>query len=263
VRARPRLLLALLAALLAGTTAAALVSYRRSRPDVPIGRHHQEGRLAARPRPPTQAAPGPGLVALGTTRRRGDALLYVPGQVAPDRPAGLVLWLHGHGGRAESSMKRIIPDADRLGVLVVAPTSRGPTWDVVWRKSKRFGPDVSFVDATLTYVFERFTIDPRRIIVAGYSDGGTYALALGLGNGDLFSRVVAMAPEYIPPAALRMGKPPVFIAHGLTDDQHPIDQTSRQIAPRLRAAGHAVTYEEYQGGHALPPAVLARALEGM
>ena len=134
---------------------------------------------------------------------------------------------------------------------------------MVWRKFKRFGPDVAFVDAALEYAFDRFTVDPRRIVVAGYSDGGTYALALGLGNGDLFARVVALAPEYVPPAALRIGKPPVFVAHGLTDAEHPIDQTSRRIVSELQSAGYTVEYQEYQGGHSLPPGVFARALSKM
>jgi predicted esterase len=249
--------------LLVGAAVAAAIFYRRTRPDVPIASWHLQGRLSARPHPPTLLAPGPGLSRLGFGRRRGDGFLYVPRQVAAGRPAGLVLLLHGHGGRAERMIERAIPDADRLGVLVVAATSAGPTWDVVWRKYKRFGPDVAFVDAALAHVFERFTVDPRRIVVVGYSDGATYALALGLGNGDLFGRVVALAPEYVPSAGQRIGKPPVFIAHGLHDTEHPIDRTSRRIVPELRAAGHVVEYEEYDGGHALPPGMLARALQSM
>jgi phospholipase/carboxylesterase len=171
--------------------------------------------------------------------------------------------LHGHSGHAERTIKAVAPDAERLGILVVAATSRGPTWDVVWRKYQRFGPDVAFVDAALAYVFDRFTVDPRRVVIAGFSDGATYALALGLGNGDLFSRVVALAPEYLPATARRIGKPPVFIAHGLTDDEHPIDKTSRRIVAEIRAAGHPLEYEEYQGGHHPPPGVFGRALEEM
>jgi phospholipase/carboxylesterase len=147
-------------------------------------------------------------------------------------------------------------------VLAVAATSRGPTWDLVWRKSKRFGPDVAFVDLALDHVFDRFTVDPRRIVLVGNSDGATYALGLGLANGDLFTRVVALAPEYLP-AVPRLGRPPVFVAHGLTDDQHPIDQTSRRIVPQLKAAGYTVDYQELAVGHSLPPAALESALRGM
>lgn len=174
-----------------------------------------------------------------------------------------MLYLHGHGGKAESGITRLLPDADRLGVLVAAATSQGPTWDMVWRKLKRFGPDVAFVDAVLAHVFDRFDVDPRRVVVLGYSDGATYALALGMGNGDLFSRVVAMAPEYLSPAVRPTGKPVVFMAHGRKDDQHPIERTSRPMADQLKTAGYQVDYQEHDGGHEFEPALMARALDGM
>jgi predicted esterase len=37
-------------------------------------------------------------------------------------------------------------------------------------------------------------IDPARVAIGGFSDGATYALSLGLINGDLFKRVAPSHP---------------------------------------------------------------------
>jgi predicted esterase len=41
----------------------------------------------------------------------------------------------------------------------------------------------------------------------------------------------------------------------------PIDRCSRRLVPQLRQAGYDVTYQEFEGGHVLPPA-LARSAVG-
>lgn len=62
-----------------------------------------------------------------------------------------------------------------------------------------FGPDVDYINKSLEYVFSRYLIDPRRLGLAGFSDGASYALSLGLPNGDLFSHIVAFSPGFMRP----------------------------------------------------------------
>ena len=76
----------------------------------------------------------------------------------------------------------------------------------------------------------------------------------------MFSRVLAMSPGVMQPAAVR-GKPRIFISHGTTDPVMPIDITSRKFVPRLKGLGYDVTYREYEGRHQLPPAVAQEAME--
>ena len=94
--------------------------------------------------------------------------------------------------------------------------------------------------------------------VGGYSDGGSYALSLGLTNGDLFPHVLAFSPGFLMPAG-RTGSPRVFVSHGTGDGWLPIGRTSRRIVPQLERAGYAVRYREFEGGHVVPPAVAAEA----
>ena len=116
--------------------------------------------------------------------------------------------------------------AETAGVVTLAPDSRYRTWDAVLED---FGPDVGFIDAALTWTFHRVNVDPARLTIAGFSDGASYALALGLTNGTLFRRVIAFSPGFLY-ARSTQGKPPVYVAHGTSDPVLPIDSTSRLIS---------------------------------
>src|SRR5918911_5524024 len=105
--------------------------------------------------------------------------------------------LHGAGGDAQGGLFPFVDRADAAGLLLVAPESRGPTWDVI-RDS--YGPDVEFIDRALSVVFSRYAVDPSHLAVGGFSDGASYALSLGLTNGDLFTHVLAFSPGFAAPA---------------------------------------------------------------
>ena len=122
-----------------------------------------------------------------------------------------------------------------------------------------FGADVAFIDQALAWTFERYAIDPDSIGVAGFSDGASYALSLGLANGDLFGRVMAFSPGFVAPAPLQ-GRPRLFISHGTADTVLPIDQCSRRIVPLLRQASYDVTYQEFDGPHTVPPEIAQAAV---
>jgi phospholipase/carboxylesterase len=95
-------------------------------------------------------------------------------------------------------------------------------------------------------VFQNIAIDPDRVAMAGFSDGATYALALGLANGGVFSRVAALTPGFLP-AIEPAGTPRVFVAHGRADKVFPIDRCGRRFATLLRGRGHEVTLREFDG----------------
>jgi phospholipase/carboxylesterase len=214
-----------------------------------------EGRLLARPRPVLESAPT-GLRRLGLGSGR-DGLVYVPAGYRPSDPAPLVLMLHGAGGRADYGLAPFRPLADEAGLLLLAPESRGQTWDIL---SGRYGPDVAFLDRALAQTFGRYAVDPARVAAEGFSDGASYALSLGLTNGDLFTHLIAFSPGFLLPAAQR-GSPWLFISHGRRDEVLPIESCSRRIVPAVRRAGYDVRYEEFAGGHLVPPDIARAAAE--
>ena len=225
-----------------------------------VGQAHRLGRLLARPAvtPRPLAAFGPGTHALRLGGRR-DALLVVPDGLDLDRAAPLAIVFHDAGGTAREAVDLLAAAAAAQGVLLLAPEARGPTWDFILTT---FGPDVSFLDEALAETFARLRVDPDRVAAAGFSDGASYALTLGMANGDLFSHVLAFSPGFAAPLS-QHGAPRLFVAHGTGDEVLPIDRASRKIVPRLTRAGYAVTYREFVGGHVVPPEIATAALTWM
>jgi phospholipase/carboxylesterase len=181
----------------------------------------------------------------------------VPAGHRPDRPAPLVLLLHGAGGDAEGGLAPLRRLADAAGLILLAPASRRQTWDVILGG---FGPDVAFIDRALGQTFGRCAVDPARLAVGGFSDGASYSLSLGLTNGDLFTHVLAFSPGFMAPGE-RIGKPRLFLSHGTDDRVLPIDACSRRIVPQVRRAGYDVTYREFDGPHTVPPEVAHEAVD--
>lgn len=211
--------------------------------------------LRQRPRLPARAT-APGRYPLGLAAER-DGFLYVPAGYQAERAAPLLVLLHGAGQSARLwSSPALAALLDAAGVVALVPESRGATWDAV---GGGFGPDVAFLDRALGAAFARCRVDPARVALGGFSDGASYALSLGAANGDLFGALVAFSPGFFVPPG-RRGTPRVFVSHGRQDPVLGIDRTSRHIVPALRALGYAVRYEEFDGGHVMPPAVVEAAV---
>jgi phospholipase/carboxylesterase len=238
-----RLALAALVALLAASCGGA--DEKPEEPQPPPAQAAEQGRLTARPAPVEDEGDS-GL------RRIGAAQVYVsPG----GGPKTLVLGLHGAGSSPDEPIALLRPHADRAGLILLAPKSRGSTWDIA---QGGFGPDVAAIDGLLEQVFSEYEID--HVAVAGFSDGASYALSLGLTNGDLFRSVIGFSPGFIA-FGLQNGNPRLFISHGTRDSILPIGRTSRRGVPRLRAAGYSVKYREFDGDHEVPPRVAREAVD--
>jgi phospholipase/carboxylesterase len=217
----------------------------------------QQGRLRSRPvRTPVGTAPV-GLWVLESDGGPAEGYLYLPAGYQAENPAPLVLLLHGAGEDARDGLAQLRGQADEAGLVLLALSSSGSTWDAILGRG-RYGADVADVDQALEYTFSRVTVDPARVAVGGYSDGASYALSLGISNGDLFSDVLAFSPGFLAPAGQR-GSPRIFVSHGTRDGWLPIDSCSRRIVPRLERAGYEVTYREFEGGHVVPPGIVREA----
>jgi predicted esterase len=213
----------------------------------------RHGRLAVRPGPPVSVAAGTGLRSLNGPSGEALALAYVPAP-ADGRPYRLVLLLHGAGGSPRHGLELLLPFADEHGLLLLAPKSEAGTWDLIVRG---LGPDVRRIDRLLQAILDSYPVGG--IIIGGFSDGASYALSIGLTNGDLFDAVLAFSPGFAAPMVTH-GRPRIYVSHGTDDRVLPIDACSRRLVPRLEALDYPVRYEEFDGGHSVPEAVSGRAV---
>ena len=191
-----------------------------------------------------------GLHALGTEAGPAEVYLYVPASYLKETPAPFVLLLHGARENAHDGLAQLRGQADGAGLVLLAPGSRGPAWDSILNRG-RYGPDVAAIDRTLEYAFSRCAVDLARVAVGGYSDGASYALSLGMANGDLFAHVLAFSPGFLTTNG-RADLPGIFVSHGTRDGWLPIGACSRRIVPHLDRAGYEVRYREFEGTWSRP-----------
>ncbi|MBM3606346.1 MAG: hypothetical protein FJX25_16975 [Alphaproteobacteria bacterium] len=96
--------------------------------------------------------------------------------------------------------------------------------------------------------------------IAGFSDGGSYALSLEITNGDLFSDLLAFSPGFAAPSRA-VDAPRIFISRGREDPVLPIDRCGRRVAANVWATGYDVDYREFSGGHVVPTEMVTAAFD--
>ena len=215
----------------------------------------RDGRLTARPKATTKTTSTRGRIALGLASKR-DAILSIPKLDSP-LPLPLLVMFHGATQSAEVMFRYMDSAPENVGIAVLAPNSRDITWDAI---TDGFGTDIEFINRALERTFETAPIDPKRIILGGFSDGASYAISLGLINGDFSERVLAFSPGFVINGEPH-GQPKLFISHGTKDHILPIDRCGRRIAQELRSRGYEVAFREFEGNHEIPSAVLGEALQ--
>lgn len=234
---------------------------------------NRRGHIDARPSA-TSTILTPGVHRIGRRQHR-DGVLQLPAMEG-DGSLPLLVLFHGAGGSATELLRLLRIEAVSSRAAILAPDAEDRSWDALTPESQTvldlvdmftgrrplrgFGPDVAFLNQGLAQVFSNVNIDPGNIAIGGFSDGATYALSLGLINGDLFRRIVAFSPGFILDGD-RRGRPDVFISHGRRDAVLPINRTTRRIAQQLKQDGYSFTVREFDGGHDVLESIAREALE--
>jgi len=221
----------------------------------PIEADLGDPRLTVQRRAPNQAAIK-GLTKLGLGGNR-DGILYIPENYSPDRAMPMLIALHGAGG-SSSNWNSYRYRAEERDMIVLAIDSRLRTWDLILGG---YGDDLQFLDQALKYVFLRCNIDQENIALCGFSDGATFALSLGISNGDLFSHLIGYSPGYVVSLDPLVGKPKMYISHGTNDTILPVEGSRNNIVPIFINDGYDVTYNEFDGGHLVPATISEAALD--
>jgi len=187
------------------------------------------------------AAPGEQTVRASLTvdGRERAYLLHVPPGYDGTAPLPLVLLLHGAGGDG-AGMERLTKFdavADAQNALVVYPDGVGRRWagEHGYTAAETQGvDDVAFLGALLDDLAARYTVDARRVYVAGISNGGFMAGRLACDLPDRFAAVGIVASSVIVPVAQNCSAGsagsagsvgsavPVILMHGTEDPIVPV-----------------------------------------
>ena len=171
--------------------------------------------------------------------------LSIPRDYDPRQPRPLVLALHPGGDKTpyygDLFMRQIfLPGLGALDPIMVAPDCPTRAW------SDPAADEA--VMALLGRVITEYAIDRRRILVTGFSLGGSGTWFMSSHHTDLFTAAIVMAGRTDEPLE-RLAKIPTYIIHGRDDEVVPFAQ-AEQRAGELERMGRIVKFEALQGlGH--------------
>jgi phospholipase/carboxylesterase len=187
---------------------------------------------------------------------------------AAGKPDGALVLMHGRGVDEADlfPLADLLDPERRLAVFAPGaphslPGQPGKHWYVVERVGfphrETFAATYETLDRWLGEVAEETGITPGRTVLAGFSQGGVMALALGLGAGRPVPAAIVDLSGFVPTVegwAADFGpraELPVYVSHGSADPIIPVE-FGRQ-AKELLEGKVDLTYREHPGGHAIDP----------
>ncbi len=194
----------------------------------------------------------------------GGYRIAMPEGAMADGEVGAIVYLHGYRGTPEGVMgfEALRETADRLGVALIAPRGEDGSWGLPGVFGAR-RDDVAFVDAVVEDAVARFPIDRERIVISGFSLGGsmTWYMACVAGRGYAGYVPIAGAfwEPYMPDCVTPL--PELHHVHGRADRTVPLEgrrlsvavqgDVFRSFALLREAAGCAVPLPPMAEGGAL------------
>jgi polyhydroxybutyrate depolymerase len=160
-------------------------------------------------------------------------LLHVPANLKPTEGLPLVIALHGGHGTPQFMERetKFSELADREGFIVAYPAAYGNNWNdgrVILSSDayKEKVDDVAAIAAIIDDISQKYTVDPKRIYVAGISNGAIMTHYLGARLSDRLAAIASVAGNLSDQVARQFNpKAPlsVLLIHGTADPIVPYD----------------------------------------
>lgn len=151
---------------------------------------------------------------------RGGYTLYIPETYTPEQAWPMVVALHGGHSHGRDFIWTWLREARSRGLVLLSPTSLGKTWSIANAEV-----DGQTLNQHLGEVCSHVRIDQNRILLTGMSDGGTFALTMGI-SPDYTYQAIAPVSCALPPVDMRHAKGKhLFWVHGAQDWMFPVSRT--------------------------------------
>ncbi len=173
------------------------------------------------------------------------------------KEAPLIVALHGYGGNMDETTAAWKEAAAEVGAILVTPQGRFELEDGAYHWGRSIDAIEENVLDAIDDVIEDYAIDEARIVISGFSQGGTMSWLLAVRNPDVFHGVIPVAgrPVGLTAGLLEddeVGKLRVFVMVG-ADDQELIISDSREAVKQFKEAGAKAEMQVYNGvAHAFP-----------
>jgi polyhydroxybutyrate depolymerase len=169
---------------------------------------------------------------------------HLPDGKVPTRALPLIVVLHGYlldAGWAERTTG--FDDlGDRANAVVVYPEGLAKSWNSggCCAKAQSLGSDdADFVRAVMTDVSQRLMIDPHRVFLVGYSNGGMLAYQLACATPQQIAGLVLVNASRQVPTCTPDGPISILAVHSRGD--HTLPFNGQRFSKRLGTGTRAVT----------------------
>ena len=186
-------------------------------------------------------------------------------------PYPTILTLHGRGANA-LDLLGLAPHLCNGKFLMICPqgpleTPIGPdAFGYAWYPMSMGGPpDIGAILSSrqmlqqfLDSCLQRYSINAKKLVVLGFSQGGVMAYSLALSNSERFVGLAVLSSwlpkELIPELSIKEGVQslPTLVQHGSQDQLIEV-QRARDSVEQLRTLRVPLTYREYDMGHEITP----------
>jgi pimeloyl-ACP methyl ester carboxylesterase len=163
-------------------------------------------------------------------------------------PTKLFVWLHGCGGEGRYDIENVSPGEGQDWISIAVGGTEGGCWDPAGDQGK--------VTAAIADLKTHFNLDPKRVILGGYSSGGDLAYRMAFEHAGEFAGILVENTTPFRDTGLTQGQAlaaaswkfnVIQVAH-LQDDTYPI-ATVRDETAAMVAAGFPVAVIERTGTH--------------
>ena len=154
---------------------------------------------------------------------RGGFSFYIPENKSQKISLPLIVALHGSSGHGADFLWNWLKEARSRGFLLLCPTSSEQTWSL-----ENVREDLFKILTAINNLSEISSINSRKVLITGMSDGATFSMLAGLRKSTPFTHIAPFS-GIMPASLARMSDDtlatdrPVFLVHGTEDRIFPVE----------------------------------------